>query len=41
MRDLNVRNLKSIWIIERYFEQLKADYPDIVEKYFYKKYWTI
>lgn len=24
---------------KRYFEQLNADYPDIVEKYFYKKYW--
>lgn len=25
----------------RYFNQLKADYPDIVEKYFYKKYWEV
>lgn len=24
---------------KRYFDQLNADYPDIVEKYFYKKYW--
>lgn len=24
---------------KKYFDQLNADYPDIVEKYFYKKYW--
>jgi hypothetical protein len=24
---------------KRYFDQLNADYPDIIDKYFYKKYW--
>ena len=26
---------------KRYFNQLNADHPDIVEKYFYKKYWMV
>lgn len=26
---------------KRYFNRLNADYPDIVEKYFYKKYWEV